>query len=196
MTSGTDDQSSSDSDEDARATQASSLPGSLGSAIAVVEEDDEDELPWQVIALLDTEMLQQLLWSSRYRKKKVAKAQEGKGLDEQKLLPGSLHAAAKAGSWLWRVVAPLGVALREGPSLDDQQAGSRRSGEYVCGLRLGSGGDWLQLQASEDDSAGGAPSPPHTFPLEMHQVGMSQCLACPLPHAIRSVTSRGCCLRP
>jgi hypothetical protein len=35
-------------------------------------------LPWQVIAILDLDMVQQLLWSSEHRKKKVRDAQAGK----------------------------------------------------------------------------------------------------------------------
>jgi hypothetical protein len=46
-------------------------------AIVESKEDDENELPWQVIALLDESILRDLRWSNAYREKRVALALAG-----------------------------------------------------------------------------------------------------------------------
>ena len=44
---------------------------------AIVKEDDENELPWQVIALLDHDILVELVWAARHRRRRVRESMEG-----------------------------------------------------------------------------------------------------------------------
>lgn len=117
-------------------------------AVAEIKPDNEDELPWQVIAILDLDMVQQLLWSSEHRKQKVREAKEGKNVPAP--VPASLEGSFAPGRWLFRVVADEGIPLRVGPSDSDEVGGRREKGEYLRGVKLGVGGDWLCLDAIED----------------------------------------------
>lgn len=123
-------------------------PGQASSAITEIKPDDIDELPWQVIAILDLDMVQQLVYSSRHRKKKVQDAKAGKNAPAPSM--ASLTALTKPGSWLFRVVAEEGVILRSTPDDSGYEVGHRRFNEYVRGVELAVGGEWLRLEASED----------------------------------------------
>jgi hypothetical protein len=121
--------------------------------VAEIKQDNEDELPWQVIAILDLDMVQQLLWSSEYRKQKVRDAMAGKTATA--VARASLENAFAPGRWLFRVVASEGVELRTEPDDSAPVAGNRIAGEYLRGVKLGSEGDWLCLEAMEDTSMQG-----------------------------------------
>lgn len=67
----------SDDDSDNNSPAATSINASGAestTAVATIQEDNEDELPWQVIAILDWDTVQELLWGSEYRKRKVKKS--------------------------------------------------------------------------------------------------------------------------
>lgn len=117
-------------------------------ALVEVKPDNMDELPWQVIAILDLDMVQQLVYSSRHRKQKVRDAKIGKNAPAPSM--ASLEAMTQPGRWLFRVRSPDGVVLRASPDDTGIEVGSRRLGEYVRGVELAIGGDWLRLDATED----------------------------------------------
>jgi hypothetical protein len=119
-------------------------------AVTEIKEDDEDELPWQVIAILDIETVQQLLWSSQHRKDKVLQAKAGKNVPAPSR--SSLEGMFSAGRWLFRVVAPEGVVLRMEAADDSEELGRRSVGEYVRGVELSVGGEWLRLDSAEDNA--------------------------------------------
>ena len=108
------------------------------SAIAEIKGDDEEELPWQVIAILDEETVEQLLWGSMHRKEKVRKAKEGKNAPAPSR--ASLESCFAPGRWLFRVVAPE-VTLHVTPDDTAQQLGKRQRGDYIRVVRLGTGGN-------------------------------------------------------
>ena len=120
-------------------------------AIATIAPDDEDELPWQVIAILDWQTVQELVWSSEYRKQKVRDAKMGK--TAKKPARASLEASFAAGNcWLFRVIAPDGADLYMSP--DDTGANSEvghvECGQYLRGQELSPEGEWLRLDKRED----------------------------------------------
>ena len=137
-----------DEDEGGAAAKASQL--------AEVKEDDEDELPWQVIAILDVDMVHQLLYSSEHRKKKVRDAKAGKNAPAP--ARASLEGSFAPGRWLFRVAAVVsdGVVLHVSPEECSEEAGTRSAGEFVRVVKIGVGGDWICLDACEDLSAGTA----------------------------------------
>ena len=77
--------------------------------IIKAQEDDEDELPWQVIALLDQEILQQLVWAARGRKKRVAQSMAGGTANKPHRY--SLEGCYVPGRFLFRVEAQEGAKL-------------------------------------------------------------------------------------
>jgi hypothetical protein len=119
------------------------------SALAEIKEADEEELPWQVIAILDKEMVHQLCYSSEYRKKKVRDAVAGKNAPPPP--KNSLEGCFASGCWIFRVTQES--ILRVSSSEDSEAAGTRHCGEYLRGIKLGGGGDWLCLDSCEDLSA-------------------------------------------
>jgi hypothetical protein len=122
-------------------------PEPVSSAITEIKEDNKDELPWQVIAILDVEMVQQLLWSSQHRKQKVKDAQAGKNAKAPSRT--SLEASFAPGRWLFRVAAPQGVVLRVSMDEGAPEAGTREKGEYLRAVRIDAG-EWIKLDPCED----------------------------------------------
>jgi tetratricopeptide (TPR) repeat protein/cell division protein FtsN len=143
-------ESMAENDED----EAAAAAKAKASQLAEVKEDDEDELPWQVIAILDVDMVHQLLYSSEHRKKKVRDAKAGKNAPAP--ARASLEGAFAPGRWLFRVTAPDGVVLRASPDDDAEASGTRAAGEFVRAVKIGVGGDWICLDVCEDLSAGTA----------------------------------------
>ena len=102
-----------------------------------------------VIALLDRGIMEQLIYSSRHRKRKVAEAVAGKNA------PKPTHASLEScstssGNWLFRVVNEDGVALYTKPSTLSDDGGFREKGEYVRCIGLSADGEWVQLAVDED----------------------------------------------
>eukprot|EP01062_Namystynia_karyoxenos_P007276 TRINITY_DN12559_c0_g1_i1.p2 TRINITY_DN12559_c0_g1~~TRINITY_DN12559_c0_g1_i1.p2 ORF type:complete len:936 (+),score=296.76 TRINITY_DN12559_c0_g1_i1:116-2809(+) len=100
---------------------------------------DDDELPWQVIALLDGGVLQDLRAHYVWRQRKIAAAIAGKDLPNPQ--------GARAGGWMWKVEAPDGVAIRTAPRDSAEWCGQRQQGDLVRGADAK--GDWLRLSDSE-----------------------------------------------
>jgi hypothetical protein len=110
-------------------TPSSFLMPSVSSAMTTVDDDNEDELPWQVIAILDVETVQDLLWSSKCRKEKVNAAKAGRTAEAP--AAASLEAAFTPGAWLFRVKTSEGVMLYEAADETSAVAGRREHGEYL-----------------------------------------------------------------
>ena len=112
--------------------------------LANAADDDEDELPWQVIAVLDHDILRQLIGGYQYHKEKCEEAVQGRGVVEPPALT-SLEGCYLPGVWVYRVVAERGVSLFEGPSRSHASCGHHAEGHYVRGLELRENGKWLKL---------------------------------------------------
>ena len=54
--------------------------GSSSTQVATAEEDNEDELPWQVIAILDHDILRQIVGGYQYHKERCEEAVAGRGV--------------------------------------------------------------------------------------------------------------------
>ena len=119
------------------------LSGS-STAVANAEEDDEEELPWQVIAVLDHDILRQLVGGYQYHQEKCAEAVAGRGVVAPPALT-SLEGCALPGLWVYRVVADKGVAVFDGPSRSRSACGHHAEGDYVRGTELRDNGRWLKL---------------------------------------------------
>ena len=106
------------------------------------EEELEDELPWQVIALLDANITRDLMRSHAWREHKVRQAREG--LDLPLLKPRSLEAlASDAGDddddrggvrraencWLYR--AARDTTLRAAPTAGAPRGAAVAAGDYL-----------------------------------------------------------------
>ena len=141
-------ESDDDDDDDKSNESGAKGPAHASNVVAEIKPDDEDELPWQVIAILDLETLQDLLWSSEYRKQKVRDAKAGK--NAPKTARASLEASFAPGKWLFRVACKEGVTLRLAADDESDEVGHCAAGEYVRGVELSLGGEWLRLDSSED----------------------------------------------
>lgn len=137
-------------DKDNSVADTATIPEgeSAGTQLAEIKEDDEEELPWQVIAILDWDMVEQLLYSSECQKRKVRNAKAGKNAPQ--LSRRTLEGCFAPGKWLFRVTARDGVLLHTAADDESDEAGSRECGEYVRGVKLSPCGEWLCLDSSED----------------------------------------------
>ena len=77
------------------------------SALADANSDNEDELPWQVIAVLDYDILRQLVGGAEYHKRRVDDAVAGRGVVDPPALT-SLEGCYLPGQWIYQVVAKEG----------------------------------------------------------------------------------------
>ena len=83
------------------------VPPSECRAIMEPVKDDEDELPWQVIAVLDGSVIRDLRYSYRRYERTVAAARAGTNLP--KPAPHTLeYCCQQPRCWVYRVVAPGG----------------------------------------------------------------------------------------
>ena len=100
------------------------------SALANAVEDDEEELPWQVIAVLDHDILRQLMGGYQYHKQRCEEAMAGRGVVDPPALT-TLEGCSLPGVWIYRVTAEKGVAVFEGPSRQHNTCGHQAHGNYV-----------------------------------------------------------------
>ena len=104
------------------------------------EEELEDELPWQLIALLDAAITRDLLRSHAWREHKVERARTGQDLP--RLAAASLEAIAaeeEEAGWLYRA-GPEGAELFAAP--DGRRRGSLAPNRYARIVEKE--GDWLR----------------------------------------------------
>ena len=92
------------------------------SQLATAEADDEDELPWQVIAILDHDILRQLAGGAEYHKQRVAEALAGHGVVKPPALTSLEGCYLPGGVWGARrerkgCHPPRGVLLGSGMRL-------------------------------------------------------------------------------
>ena len=133
-------------------------------------EDDEDELPWQVIALLDASILRDLRWSNAYREKRVALALAGEDvapplvdtiegfLDAERalLLEDQQQGASSGGR-------ALAASLAATPAAAAAAGGASIGGDGVNGSAdLGAAGWLYRVTAPEAVSLYKKPSVPAT----------------------------------
>jgi hypothetical protein len=140
----------------ATATDTSS---STTTTLSTIDPPNEDELPWQVIAILDVDMVHQLLYSSKCRKERVRASMAGNGCAVHPPPTKSLECTFHPGRWLFRVICKDGVFLYTTSSKDSKEhAGTRKQGEYVRGIEILQGDDgnslWLKLDVDEDRGDG------------------------------------------
>ena len=116
--------------------------------LAVAADDDEEELPWQVIAILDIDILEQLAGGYEYHKQRCAEAVAGRGVVAPPALTSleGAFAAAGEGRWVYRVAAASGVAVYATPTAGAVPCGKRAEGEYVVGLETKGDGAWLRIE--------------------------------------------------
>ncbi|KAK7239110.1 hypothetical protein SO694_00027162 [Aureococcus anophagefferens] len=128
------------------------------------EEEVEDELPWQIIALLDAGITRDLLRSAAWREHKIRVAASGEELPTlparslEALLGGRTYGAGADAAlveecWLYTAVA--GCALR--PAVGSRRrVGAVNAGDYlrVVERRSDGGGDlWLKVDDGDGDVA-------------------------------------------
>ena len=125
-----------------------SAAASRGARLAVAADDDEEELPWQVIAILDIDILEQLAGGYEYHKQRCAEAVAGRGVVAPPALTSleGAFAAAGEGRWVYRVAAASGVAVYATPTAGAVPCGKRAEGEYVVGLETKGDGAWLRIE--------------------------------------------------
>ena len=128
------------------------------------EEDVEDELPWQIIALLDAGITRDLLRSAAWREHKIRVAASGEELPTlparslEALLGGRTYGAGAPAAlveecWLYTAVA--GCALR--PAVGSRRrVGAVNAGDYLRVVERRSDGDgdlWLKVDDGDGDAA-------------------------------------------
>ena len=117
------------------------IPDATSLVAGKSEEELEDELPWQLIALLDASITRDLLRSHAWREHKVERARTGQDLP--RLAAASLEAIAaeeEEAGWLYRA-GPEGAELFAAP--DGRRRGSLASGRYARVVEKE--GEWLRL---------------------------------------------------
>jgi hypothetical protein len=134
--------------------------GAAAQQVVAVAPDDEDTLPWQVIAILDQQILNQLYNGARFHAQRVAEAMAGRGDAVPAPAQCSLEGAVQEGRWLYRVEGDT-VTLRAAPSPGAPVVGKRKRGEYVRALEVrevrgGEGGAWLRLDSAPRKAPGAA----------------------------------------
>ncbi|CAD7928519.1 unnamed protein product [Amoebophrya sp. A25] len=92
--------------------------------------DDEDELPWQVIAILDKETVQDMRYTARCYDANIREAKSGRRLPKVEALTG-LDPARLAGCWVYKVTASAGVEVRVSPFWDSPVIAHTRKGEFL-----------------------------------------------------------------
>ena len=121
-----------------------------GAALVEAAPEDEDELPWQVIAILDHSTMRDLRYSKRYRERRVAAAMAGTDFGGPSKFALE-NVVRTPGRWLYRVDSPHGVVVRALPRDDAPRRSKRAHGDYVrCVERHGA---WLKLGEEEGDTA-------------------------------------------
>eukprot|EP00928_Gymnodinium_smaydae_P031713 TRINITY_DN23192_c0_g1_i1.p1 TRINITY_DN23192_c0_g1~~TRINITY_DN23192_c0_g1_i1.p1 ORF type:complete len:1040 (-),score=169.04 TRINITY_DN23192_c0_g1_i1:75-3143(-) len=114
--------------------------------------DDEDELPWQVIAMLDASVMHDLQMAFRRYEGHIARTVAGK------LLPrpdaASLESSCGPGKWLFRVVASSGATLHSSPSAMARVRKRIGTNAYVRGVERQD--QWLRIARSAQEQKDGA----------------------------------------
>lgn len=156
-----DDESSESESESESEDEVEAAEDSMRDRGAIVEskEDDENELPWQVIALLDESILRDLRWSNAYREKRVALALAGEDVDqpptssiegflemEKRLAIDSQASTTSAVGWLYKVVSEDGIDIYNKPE-GSKVVGRRDHGDIVRVVEIV--GCWLKLAPTE-----------------------------------------------
>lgn len=108
--------------------------------LAKVDPDDENELPWQVIAILDASILNDIRNAYVRYKSHIAAAARGW---TEKSARASLEGCSIPGSWTYRVVCKQGVDVLSGPSGSARWCDHRAYGQQICACERK--GDWIKI---------------------------------------------------
>jgi hypothetical protein len=127
--------------------------GSGGASSQIVEasQDDHNELPWQVIAILDTGILNQIMRGARYHKHRVSESVAGRGEAVKAPALTSLESMmAQPGGWVYRVLGEKAI-FRAHPQADAAVVCSRGFGEYIKAVELKEtpAGMWLKMEKAD-----------------------------------------------
>jgi DnaJ-domain-containing protein 1 len=114
-------------------------------SIVKAKEDDEDELPWQVIALLDQDIMQQLVWQARRRRQRVKRSMAG--ASAPKAGQFTLEGCFTPGRFLYRVVAKEGLQSYTSASITSTAHHESKLSflSYAIGVEIDKSGQWLRL---------------------------------------------------
>eukprot|EP00927_Polykrikos_kofoidii_P048903 TRINITY_DN43072_c0_g1_i1.p1 TRINITY_DN43072_c0_g1~~TRINITY_DN43072_c0_g1_i1.p1 ORF type:complete len:1036 (-),score=219.78 TRINITY_DN43072_c0_g1_i1:105-3212(-) len=132
---------SSDSSSDAEPD-----PAEVSTALETQGEDDEDELPWQVIAILDRQTMRDIRYTQRCYEANIKAAVSGVNLPK----PALGNVDATPGCWVYKVARTAGVEVHVSPKPTSPVVGWRDRGECLKVVERRDG--WLRLLAAEDDS--------------------------------------------
>ena len=110
----------------------------------------------QVIAVLDRDILAQLVGGYRYHQERCAEAVAGRGVVAPPALT-SLECCYAEGAWVYRVTAAAGATVFEGPSRAHPTCGHYAQGEHV-----------RVLQVISPHISPYLPTSPHTSPYLPH----------------------------
>ncbi|CAE8668410.1 unnamed protein product [Polarella glacialis] len=126
--------SSSSAGEDADASECATT------ALEVQAPDDEEELPWQVIAILDRQTMRDMRYTQQCYEEAIRVAIAGEKLAK----PALSNLERAAGCWLFKVIAKRGIEVHVSPDTDAPVVSFKDFGEYVNVKELR--GTWLRLQ--------------------------------------------------
>lgn len=115
-------------------------------AIVKAAPDDEDELPWQVIALLDASIVHDLRCAFKHYKRQCDAAKSGMNLPKPG--PASIEGCAgSSGCWFYRVIALNGALVQTAASRAARRRGYIATGQFARVLERR--GDWLRIVHDE-----------------------------------------------
>ena len=112
------------------------------------KEDTWDELPWQVIALLDNEVLNDLYYAYEHRKRRIALSIAGKSAPKPRR--GSIEDAWSPGNILYRANQDAKAFIK--PDEASFTSTLVKKGCYYAAIEVRDDG-WIQIQAAGSDGA-------------------------------------------
>ena len=125
--------------------------GGGGSQIVEASQDDHNELPWQVIAILDTGILNQIMRGAKYHKHRVSESMAGRGEAVKAPALTSLESMmSQPGGWVYRVLGEKAI-FRAHPQADAAVACSRSFGDFIKAVELKETpmGTWLRMERTD-----------------------------------------------
>lgn len=116
------------------------------------KEEDEDELPWQVIAILDRETVGDMRYTQRCYDANIDQAKQGRNLPKPAITGLETHNLA--GTWLFKVAGQGGVEVRAAPDPDAPVIAWKESGTFVQVIERKEVGSvmWVRLPKEKGDN--------------------------------------------
>jgi predicted Zn-dependent protease len=122
-----------------------------GSQIVEASQDDHNELPWQVIAILDTGILNQIMRGARYHKHRVSESVAGRGEAVKAPALTSLESLiSQPGGWVYRVICDKAI-FRANPLADAAVVSTKSFGDFIKAIELKEtpAGTWLRMERTD-----------------------------------------------